>query len=248
MAVSALATHPHVERWLSIMDRKDHPLWHRLAAGTLPRAALRTHFEQEYVAYVRDFPVLLARVLGQGPPADVAAALAANIYEEQVGGISGTQAHPQLFLRQMAALGWDPAAFESVAPLPATGAYRAVLDDATANADWRVGFAVMCVFVEGSSKERHAVGLTQTPLLPPDVDTAIHNHPLVLHYGVAPEQMVLTRAHFMVEGGHRDDAWEAVTRHVLTTADADKVTRALERALVSWHGYRDGVAAAVAAV
>jgi len=34
--------------------------------------------------------------------------LAANIYEEQTGGISGTTSHPELFLRMME--GWDSAA------------------------------------------------------------------------------------------------------------------------------------------
>ncbi len=35
--------------------------------------------------YVRDFPVLLARVLGQAPPDDVRRALAENAFEEQTG-------------------------------------------------------------------------------------------------------------------------------------------------------------------
>ena len=45
---------------------------------------------------VDDFPVLLARVLGQGPPHTVRSALAENIYEEQTGKLSLGVPHPEL--------------------------------------------------------------------------------------------------------------------------------------------------------
>lgn len=236
---------PHVTTWLSIMQKKDHFSWHLLAGGKLTRPQLLVHYQQEQAAYVKDFPVLLGRVLGHGPPDDVRRALAANIYEEQTGGLSGADAHPALFVNMMAALGFDRAAFVAPEPLPTTAAYRAVLEHACADPEWFVGYAVMCIFVEGSAHERISLGL-DPPTAPPLSDAeAVAVHPLVRHYGVAPQAMTLTRAHHAVEGGHRQDAWEAVVKHVTQPAQVQRATQALQTALASWLAFRDGVAAAM---
>src|SRR5262252_4556911 len=76
------------ERLLAVMDAKHHWAWSALSNGGLSRDQLIAHFRHEYRTYVRDFPVLLARLLGQGPPDDVRAALAENVYEEQTGKLS----------------------------------------------------------------------------------------------------------------------------------------------------------------
>src|SRR4051812_21735532 len=67
------------DRILVVMDRKDHWAWPHLTRPGLSREQLTTHFRHEYLTYVRDFPVLLARVLGLGPPAAARVALAENI-------------------------------------------------------------------------------------------------------------------------------------------------------------------------
>src|SRR5579883_2153123 len=88
------------ERLLSIMDRKHHWAYPALTRPGLTRPQLLVHFRHEYLVYVRDFPVLLARALGVTPPfEDVRHALAVNLYEEQTGGLSGTDAHPALFVK-----------------------------------------------------------------------------------------------------------------------------------------------------
>jgi hypothetical protein len=58
------------ERILSIMDQKDHWAWPSFTRPGLTKAQLTVHFRHEFLTYVRDFPVLLARVLGQGPPTE----------------------------------------------------------------------------------------------------------------------------------------------------------------------------------
>src|SRR3989454_11732016 len=102
------------ERLLSILDRKNHWAWPWFAEGKVPLPRLLPHFQQEWEVYVRDFPILLARILAQGPPANVRAMLAANIYEEQTGGISQSAPHPELFLRMMEGAGFKRADFENV--------------------------------------------------------------------------------------------------------------------------------------
>jgi pyrroloquinoline-quinone synthase len=86
------------EELLRIMDRKHHWAWPAFANGTVTIDQLKRHFQQEYGVYVRDFPVFLARIHGQNPPAPVRRMLADNIYEEDTGGLSLGKSHPELFL------------------------------------------------------------------------------------------------------------------------------------------------------
>ena len=82
------------ERLLSLLDRKHHWAWPWFAEGRVPLGRLLPHFQQEWEVYVRDFPVMLARILGHAPPQPVCRMLAENIYEEQTGGISATAPQP----------------------------------------------------------------------------------------------------------------------------------------------------------
>jgi pyrroloquinoline quinone (PQQ) biosynthesis protein C len=229
------------ERLLAVMDRKDHWAWPHLTRAGLSREALAAHFRHEYLVYVRDFPVLLARVLGQGPPDEVRRALAENIYEEQTGKLSLGVPHPELFLEMIDGLGIPRASIEG-GPLASEAlAYRALLDRRSIEAPWIVGAAVLTVFVEGSVHER-AEMRGEHALAP--IDEAILAHPMVRDYGCPPGKLRLPRAHRAVEAGHRHDAWDMVLGHA--DADtADAVVAAMEEALAAWLGYRDGVARAM---
>ena len=191
--------------------------------------------------YVRDFPVLLARVLGQGPPDDVRRALAENIFEEQTGKLSLGVAHPELFLEMMDGLGIPRASIEGGPLEPEALAYRALLDRRSLSAPWIVGAAVLTIFVEGSVHER--AEMSGARALPP-VDEAILAHPMVRHYGCPPEKLRLPRAHRAVEAGHRRDAWDMVLGHAGASTE-DAIAGALEEALAAWLAYRDGVARAM---
>ena len=233
------------ERLLGVMERKNHWAWPHLTRPGLTRVQLAMHFRHEFHTYVRDFPVLLARLLGQGPPDDVRIALARNLYEEQTGGLSLGVSHPELFLEMMSGLGIDRGTITSVSPAlePEALAYRDALDRVSAQGPWLVGAAVLTIFVEGSVHER-AVLAGDRP--EPPIEQAILEHPLVRHYGCDPAKMRLVRAHRAVEGGHRRDAW----RMVLDQAPPwpglqEEVVQALEDALALWLAYRDGVARAM---
>lgn len=232
------------ERLLTVMDGKHHGAFPHLTRPGLARAQLLAHFRHELHVYVRDFPVLLARVLGQGPPPGVRAALAENIYEEQTGRLSLGRPHPELFLEMMAGLGFERSQLESAHPEPEPEAiaYRRFLEQISASAPWIVGCAVLTIFVEGSVHERAEMAGTRVHL---PVEEAIRAHPMVLHYGCPPERMDLVRAHRAVEGGHRKDAWSAVLDHVDDQATADSVGAAVEEARGLWLRYRDGVARAM---
>lgn len=223
------------------MDQKDHWAWPHLTRPGLTRAQLLEHFRHEYQVYVRDFPVLLARVLGQGPPADVRAALAENIFEEQTGKLSLGVAHPQLFLEMMGGLGFSEADLEAPDLVPEAVAYRRFLDEVSARPPWALGAAVLTIFVEGSRHERDELAGRRTR---PPAAEVVAEHPLVRHYGCPPERMRLAAAHAAVEGGHRKDAWQMILGHVEGPL-AEQVAEVTERALGMWSAYRDGVARAM---
>ena len=242
-------TRPHTssrlqEEILRVMDRKHHWAWPAFSDGTATVAQMKVHFQQEYAVYVRDFPVLLARIHGRNPPASVRRMLAENIYEEDTGGLSLGKSHPELFLQMMAGLGFRPETFEDVRLLPGARRYRAWLERASNHRDWVVGAAVMAVFVEGSIKDRNELSEPSKPKTAEEIESIVQQHPLVKHYRLPAESMDLIRSHQMVEAGHRHDAYHMVLNHAKTRAQQDTILKYLNRSLILWTAYRDGVAQA----
>jgi pyrroloquinoline quinone (PQQ) biosynthesis protein C len=232
------------EQILNLMDRKHHWAWPQFADGTLTKDQLKIHFQQEYAVYVRDFPVFLARIHGQNPPASVRRMLADNIYEEDTGGLSLGKSHPELFLVMMKGLGFSVKDFSQVALLPASRAYRAWLDAVSNRRDWVVGAAALTIFVEGSLNDRQEIQHPSKPKTKDEIEAAIARHPLVRHHGASPSCMDLIRAHQTVEAGHRHDAYDIVAGHAATAAQQKAVLAGLKKSLTFWLRYRDGIARA----
>jgi hypothetical protein len=229
------------ERLLSLLEQKHHWAWPWFAEGRVPLARLLPHFQQEWEVYVRDFPVMLARILGHAPPQQVCSMLAENIYEEQTGGISATAPHPELFLRMMEGCGFSRAAFARVELGPAARAYRDFLDDVSWGQPWVRGAAVLTIFVEGSVHERRELAaLAEAPQTDEQIDAAVRQHPLVRFHQLDPKYLELQRVHRKVEGGHRRDAWDGVLNNVPAGTEAALV-EAVARALALWLAYRDEV-------
>jgi pyrroloquinoline quinone (PQQ) biosynthesis protein C len=240
--VRSLTTSRFQEEILRIMDRKHHWAWPAFSDGTATLDQLKRHFQQEYAVYVRDFPVLLARIHGRNPPPSVRRMLAENIYEEDTGGLSLGKSHPELFLQMMAGLGFPVEIFDSIKLLPGARTYRAWLEKASGHRDWVVGAAVMTVFVEGSIKDRKEIDEPSKPKTAEEIEAIVQQHPLVRHYGLPTDAMDLIRAHQMVEAGHRHDAYDMVVNHAKTRAQQETVLRYLNTSLRLWTAYRDGVA------
>jgi Iron-containing redox enzyme len=227
------------EALLGVMDRKVHWAWPSFTKGLVRKALLHIHLEQEYETYVRDFPILVARAYIACPIASVRHELIENVYEEETGGIHAGRPHPELFLEYPRGLGMDLSRFGQVTLLPAARAYRAFLDEATLGRGWEVGAAVSTLFVEGTAHERGELdsALPRRPAPP------LEDHPLVRHYGLPLEHLLLTKAHRAVEGEHRAAAWRMMLDHV-PAETRPTVVAAMERALSLWLGYRDAVAVA----
>jgi pyrroloquinoline quinone (PQQ) biosynthesis protein C len=227
------------ERLLTIMEAKTHWAWPLFTSGQVERERLHVHFEQEYATYVRDFPVMVGWAYVKCPIVTARRELAANLYEEETGGLVAGRPHPELFLEYPRGLGMDLRRFEQVALLPGAAAYRAVLDRHTRDGAWEEAAAVTTLFVEGTSYERGE--LDQAAPRRPEPPLA--QHPLVVHYGLPLERLALTRAHRQVEGSHRASAWHILLDHVAEGA-RPRVVAAMEAALAAWQRYRDDVAVA----
>jgi pyrroloquinoline-quinone synthase len=231
------------EKLLSIMDKKDHWAWKHFTGPGLAKEQLAVHFRHEFLTYVKDFPVLLARVLGQAPPDDAREALARNIDEEQTGHYSFGVSHPELFLEMMDGL-HIPRKSVIEGPLePEAARYRELLDRYSASPPWYVGAAVVTIFVEGSVHERQERAGTRSER---PIEEAILAHPMVRFYGCPAASMRLARAHRAVEGDHRTDAWDVLFRHIPADPKAQaEVALAVGEAHRAWLSYRDGVARAM---
>ncbi len=221
------------------MERKKHWAWPLFNQGKVAKDKLHVHFEQEYATYVRDFPVMVGWAYVQCPVAEVRRDLAENLYEEETGGVIAGRPHPDLFLEYPKGLGFDLARFERVELLPASRAYRAILDEHTQRHGWAQAAAVSTIFIEGTDHERGELDENAPKRPAPPLE----EHPLVKHYGLPLEGLALTKAHRRVEGSHRAAAWRMILDHV-QPADYAGVLGAMEKTLTAWLAYRDGVAAA----
>ncbi len=227
------------ESLLLVMDRKRHWAWPLFNAGQVAKDRLHIHLEQEYACYVRDFPVLVGRAYVACPIPAVRRELLENMYEEETGRLAAGRPHPELFLEYPRGLGMDLGRFEEVRLLPKTAAYRASVDHHTQAAGWEVAAAVTTLFIEGTHYERGELDETAERRPTPPLE----EHPLVLHYGLPLDRLLLTRAHRSIEGSHRAAAWRILLTHIRPEARS-KVVDAMESALQAWLGYRDGVAEA----
>ena len=229
---------------LAVMDQKHHWAWPQFAGSAISKAQLKIHFQQEYGVYVRDFPVLLARIHGMNPPMDVRRMLAENIFEEDTGKLSLGKSHPELFLTMMAGLGFHNGTFGHLTLLPASRRYRAWLNQATMSRNWILGAAVMTIFVEGSLNDRQELLHPSKARSRRQIEAHIKRHPLVRYHGLSPAYMDLSRAHQLVENGHRHDAYDMVVNYTATRRDQEAILTALRKSLRLWLAYRDGIARA----
>lgn len=227
------------EALLGVMEQKTHWAWPHFTSGRVPRERLNVHFEQEYATYVRDFPVMVGWAYVQCPVAAVRRELAANLFEEETGGLVAGQPHPELFLEYPRGLGMSLERFDAIELLPAARRFRGVLDDRTRWRGWAQACAVTTIFLEGTAHERGEID----PTAPRRPTPPLEEHPLVVNYGLPLDALALTKAHRHVEGSHREAAWRIVLDHV-PESDREGVVAAMRATLTAWLEYRDGVAAA----
>ncbi len=230
------------ERIFEIVGRKRHWSLPYFNGSTVTNAQLNVHFRQEYAVYIRDFSVLLARIIGKNPPWRIRRHLATTIYEEETGGLSLGKPHQELFLQMMSGLGYSRAEFRDVELLSSSYAYREWLDAICDREEWIVGAAVLTIFVEGSANDREEVQMQKAPKPQVEIDEIVRKHPLVVYHGLLPEHMDLIRAREMVEPCNRSIVYDLIAQEAVKFGTQTLVLEKLEQGLQVWLQYRNGIA------
>jgi len=232
------------ERLFDVVSRKQHWSTPYFNGSTTTKAQLNIHFRQEYAVYIRDFSVLLGRLLGKNPPWQIRRQLATTIYEEETGGLSLGKPHQELFLHMMLGLGYPRAEFRDVELLSRSFAYREWLDNMCQEEEWIVGAAVLTLLVEGSANDREEVFNQNPKKSKADIEDIVLKHPLVVYHGLDPNHMDLVRVREMTEPCNRRIVYDLIVKEAIASGQSTLVIEYLEEGLKLWLQYRDGIARA----
>ena len=232
------------ERLFDIVSRKQHWSTPYFNGSTATKAQLNIHFRQEYAVYIRDFSVLLGRLLGKNPPWEMRRQLATTIYEEETGGLSLGQPHQELFLDMMLGLGYSRAEFRDVELLSQSFAFREWLDTICQEQEWIVGAAILTLLVEGSANDRQEVFSQNEPKSKAEIEDIVLKHPLVVYHGLDPKHMDLVRVREIIEPSNRRIVYDSIVKEATANKQHTLVLEHLEEGLQLWLNYRDGIARA----
>ncbi len=232
------------ERMFEILGRKQHWSTPYFNGSSATKTQLNVYFRQDYAVYIRDFSVLLARIVGKNPPWRIRRHLATTIYEEETGGLSLGRPHKELFLQMMMGLGYQREEFREVELLSRSYAYREWLDEICERQEWIVGAAVLTVLVEGSANDREDAFGRKQPRSSAESEELVRTHPLVMYHGLHSEHMDLVRVREMVEPCNRSTVYNLIVEEAVGSGTQSLVLAELEKGLDMWLQYRDGVAQA----
>ncbi len=241
---------------LGIMAGKNHyagPMF----AGAVPKENTGYHFEAEARAFVDPFTRYLGGALAQCPIPEIRAALAENIFEEEVGDgarkiiveqkltdtVPEDTSHFALFLLIPQGMGHDTAEYGKRELGPKTEAYRNFLFDATNNHGWEVAVAVSTLFLEGNQHEWEVFADDFPERVPHTQAETMDQHPIHTGYGVPVENLLLPAVHHVFDsagGAHRLAAWNMILG--IDERKRPEVIAFMREALRVWHEWRDEVA------
>jgi pyrroloquinoline-quinone synthase len=205
-----------------------HPLWQRIAAGALPRAALGP-FAVQFFLQVREFPRAVSALHSTCPDAGERVELAESLYEEETGRISGCNvSHPELFIRFGEGVDVPRDAMVGGVPLPTTSALI----------DWFERSTREHPFIEGAA----ATNLAAEGQVPGAFGPFARA--LERHYGCTRDQVAFWDVHEQADREHSAIGDHVVIRLAMTPALQRDVRRAVARSLDLWWRFFDGVAAA----
>jgi len=231
-------------RLFEILGKKHHWATPHFNGNNTTKNHLCIHYHQDYVVYLRDFSVLLARIIGKNPPWDIRRSLAKTIYEEETGGLSLGSPHQEQFLKMMSGLGFDRAGFRDVELIPSGRMYREWLDNICQKDDWLIGTIVLIIFVEGTVHDREDVLSPRPSKTQAEIEDLVMKHPLVQCHGLSPQCMDFIRIQYMVKPENRKETYKMILRHVNDGKEQQEILDRLEEVLRLWIRYQDGLARA----
>lgn len=204
-----------------------HPLYHRLLEGELSLDEVRFFMKQYYVSGLGRFYTYIAGVLSKCTDMKAAGELAENVYEEATGKLSGTKAHPELFIDNCEAIGLSRDEVENELPIP----------EAQIKADWYEHISKQATFLEGLAA--FTVGVEAQV---PGASGAI-GEALIRHYGATEESVKFWTMHDAMDAEHTGTG-DSIIGKLAQTEEQRRLVRggalgALRTQRLIWDGITD---------
>ena len=201
-----------------------HPLWFKIAEGRLSRAGLG-HFAEQFFLQVVEFPRAVSALHSRCPDLGERLKLAESLYEEETGRLSGSKAHPELFLDFAAGVGVPRARMLAGEPLPSTAALIHWFEYSTKLLPFHEGVAAINLAAEGQ-----VVGAFGP-----------FARALQKHYGLDATAVAFWDVHEQADAEHSDVGDHIVLRWATTEERRAAVLRAVRTSLGMWWQFFEGM-------
>jgi pyrroloquinoline-quinone synthase len=207
-----------------------HPLWHKIAQGKVSREGMKI-FAAQFFLQVREFPRAISALHSRCYDSLERLKLAESLYEEETGKISGSEPHPELFIRLGTGLGMKREEMTEAKPLASTAALIDWFELSTKDRSFAEGIAAINVAAEG-----------QVP-----GNFAPFARALEKNFGLKPEQVAFFDVHEIADRDHSDVGDHVLSHAHLTKEEQAKVRAAAERSVDLWWQFFDGMERAAGA-
>ncbi len=201
-----------------------HPLWFKIQHGQLTRAQLQ-RFAKQFFLQVVEFPRAVSALHSRCTDRVERVKLAESLYEEETGRLSGTKAHPELFLDFTSALGLARDEVLAAAPLASTAALIHWFEYATKILPFLEGVAAINLAAEGQ-----VVGAFGP-----------FARGLQSHYALSEHDVAFWDVHELADADHSDVGDSIVVRHATTDELQRRVQATVRTSLGMWWQFFDGM-------
>jgi pyrroloquinoline-quinone synthase len=201
-----------------------HPLWLKIAAGQLSVPQLRG-FASQFFLQVVEFPRAVSALHSRCPDRAERMKLAASVYEEETGRLSGTKPHLELFLDFCAGLGLAREDVLATEPLPSTAALIHWFEYCTKLLPFLEGVAAINLAAEGQVAGAFA-----------PFARSLQNH-----YALPQAAVAFWDVHEQADAEHAAVGDHIVVRHATTDELQAGIRRALRTSLAMWWQFFDGL-------
>lgn len=201
-----------------------HPLWFKIAEGRLSRRALG-EFAKQFFLQVVEFPKAVSALHSRCDDLGERVKLAESIYEEETGRLSGSKAHPELFLDFAAAVGVPRAEMLAARPLPSTAALIHWFEYSTKILPFYEGVAAITLAAEGQ-----VVGAFGP-----------FARALEKHYGLSGPAVRFWDVHELADAEHSDVGDHIVMTFAVTDERQEAIRNAVRTSLGMWRQFFDGM-------
>ncbi len=201
-----------------------HPLWFKIQEGRLPRPQVQG-FAKQFFLQVLEFPRAVSALHSRCTDLGERVKLAESVYEEETGRLSGSKAHPELFLDFATGLGLPRHEVLTATALPSTAALIHWFEYSTKILPFLEGVAAINLAAEGQvvgAFGPFARGLQK-------------------HYGLDEAQVAFWDVHELADAEHSDVGDHIVIKGATTPESQDQIRRVVRTSLGMWWQFFQGM-------